>query len=285
MGEERKRVMSDFLRGRILVVDELTKRRWKSHLPLPCDDKIRAKLLANIVEKAGPLSGPCWIWKGLIDNITGYGKFAYRGDHYLVHRLSYRNLVGPFDEEFQINHRECNNRPCINPEHLYVGTQKENIADMHERGRAVNVKGEQHGSTRLQERGVIEVLQMLVEGQSQTKVAALTGFSQSHIGKIARGERRGDVPGPRPEPRKTSSQYRGVSGAAHVNKWTAHVSVNGRGIYLGTFETELAAAKAYNAYVIAHNLGRPLNNLWSTPTLTEIPFADLDPEWLKQVGA
>jgi hypothetical protein len=75
---------------------------------------------------------------------------------------------------------------------------------------------------------------------------------------------------PRLQPRTKASHYIGVSYHKANRKWEAGIKVNGRQRYLGTFRDEVAAAKAYNDYVIAHNLNRPLNNLWSTPTIVEI---------------
>ena len=273
------------LRGRILR-DERTKPSWSDHLSLPCSDEIRAILLANIVKEDGPLPDPCWIWQGSI-GIGGYGRMSFRGARYKAHRLAYRNLVGPFDKQFQINHRECNNPACINPEHLYVGTQKENVDDMWECGHAVmpDRRGESNGRAKLREKDIPEILQLFAEGHTQTKIATLKNIGVSEIGDVLSGKRWGWVPGPRPEPRTTSSMYRCVTWYSNISKWGVNIHVNGRRLHLGTFRDEVAAAKAYNDYVIAHGLDRPLNNLWSTPTLTEIPFADLDPEWLEQVGA
>jgi hypothetical protein len=130
-GDWEGKAMTEFLRGRLGRV-EPAKPGWSDHLPLPCNAEIQAKLLTNFVEEAGPLETKCWIWQGTMDGSNGYGRVKYRGSPYGAHRLAYRNLVGPFDEEMLICHH-CDVPACIRPEHLYVGTQKENVNDREER--------------------------------------------------------------------------------------------------------------------------------------------------------
>ncbi len=83
----------------------------------------------------------CWEWQGKPHHPSGYGRVAWRTNgakgEVFAHRLSYRNFVGPFDESLFVLHK-CDNRPCVNPDHLYAGTQAQNISDMVTRGRHKN---------------------------------------------------------------------------------------------------------------------------------------------------
>lgn len=81
-------------------------------------------------------SGDCWLWTGTRDRI-GYGHLGARWARpdTLAHRISWRIANGPIPHGLMVLHK-CDVRPCVNPDHLYLGTQKENARDRHERGRA-----------------------------------------------------------------------------------------------------------------------------------------------------
>jgi Autographiviridae endonuclease len=80
-----------------------------------------------------PQPTPCRLWQGSIIP-PGYGK---RPDHELVHRWVWRLAVGPIPEGMQVLHH-CDQPLCFRLDHLYLGTQLDNIADMKRRGRARN---------------------------------------------------------------------------------------------------------------------------------------------------
>ncbi len=75
----------------------------------------------------------CWVTRVGKDS-DGYGVTKFHGKHRRVHRFAYETWVGPIPDGKQINHH-CDNPPCINPEHLYAGTSKENMQDAWRRGR------------------------------------------------------------------------------------------------------------------------------------------------------
>lgn len=78
---------------------------------------------------------PCWEWQSH-RHPTGYGQLnvGRRGRMY-ASRAAYLAWVGPIDDHLNVLHR-CDNPPCINPDHLFVGTQAVNVADMWAKGRA-----------------------------------------------------------------------------------------------------------------------------------------------------
>jgi Putative peptidoglycan binding domain/HNH endonuclease len=75
--------------------------------------------------------GGCWNWTGKIKigSRGGYGIVRVNYRDVRVHRLFYERLVGPIPENLHVLHR-CNNRRCVNPEHLYTGTHRDNMDDL-----------------------------------------------------------------------------------------------------------------------------------------------------------
>lgn len=81
-------------------------------------------------------SGDCWLWTGH-RNPDGYGRMLVSkrtGKIVMTHRLAWECTSGPIPDELRVLHR-CDNPPCCNPAHLFIGSQAENIADMHAKGR------------------------------------------------------------------------------------------------------------------------------------------------------
>jgi hypothetical protein len=99
---------------------------------------IKERLLSKIkVDDNG-----CWLWTGFKGN-SGYGNFEINNNKkdgrvtMKVHRLSYEIFKGPIPEGMLVCHT-CDVRECCNPEHLWLGTQQQNIADMMAKGRHHN---------------------------------------------------------------------------------------------------------------------------------------------------
>jgi hypothetical protein len=85
--------------------------------------------LSNYVED----ENGCWIWQG--SKSQGYGRLRNDGRLLLTHRVAYAHAYGPITPHLMVCH-QCGVRGCINPEHLYLGTAKDNAADMVRHGRA-----------------------------------------------------------------------------------------------------------------------------------------------------
>lgn len=98
------------------------------------------ELFWSHVEKT---DGGCWPWHGA--SLRGYGKFNSRslGRQGYSHRWAYEFTRGPIPDGLHVLHR-CDNPPCCNPDHLFLGTHLDNVADMNAKGRGAH--GDRHGS-------------------------------------------------------------------------------------------------------------------------------------------
>jgi len=99
--------------------------------------------------------GTCWLWIGATYP-NGYGRVRYKGKMCQTHRLAYEFEYGLIPDGMLICH-QCDNRLCINPNHLFLGTYLDNNQDMIKKGRGIYFKGEQSGNHKLTEKYVNEI--------------------------------------------------------------------------------------------------------------------------------
>lgn len=130
----------------------------------------------------------CWIWVGA-RNSLGYGRAWDGSKERKAHRLSYELHCGPIPDGKVICHK-CDNPPCVNPDHLFPGTQAENTADMFAKGRGVIPKpvGANHGRAKLSDADVEEIRASTCK---QRELAAQFGVTQACISLIKAGKIRG----------------------------------------------------------------------------------------------
>jgi hypothetical protein len=141
------------------------------------------------VERRG--DDECWEWQGgRIDNGYGVARTA-DGRKTTAQRVAWEMANGPIPDGLHVCHR-CDNRPCVNPAHLFLGTRLENQADMVAKGRSP--RGERQGQSVLTERLVIEIRARAQSGESQRSIAADLGVSQSCIWTVVTRKRWGHVP-------------------------------------------------------------------------------------------
>jgi HNH endonuclease len=132
----------------------------------------------------------CWEWTAGKAGRMGYGKVKRHGKTTLAHRVSWEIANGQIPDGLQVCHH-CDNPPCVNPSHLFLGTQKENLEDRDRKGRAVWSPGERNGTSKLTEDHVREVrrLGMIHSETTQGKIGERFGLTQSGVCRIVNGER------------------------------------------------------------------------------------------------
>jgi hypothetical protein len=120
----------------------------------------------------------CWLWKGDCDS-KGYGRIGFgghSGPKISAHRLSWTIHNGVIPEELCVLHK-CDTPLCVNPNHLFLGTQADNCADMARKGRQPN--------PRLKEKQVLEIRELYKQGGiTQEKLSKRYGVCPANISFI-----------------------------------------------------------------------------------------------------
>jgi hypothetical protein len=142
-------------------------------------------------------SNQCWLWTANALP-AGYGKFTLRVDGrqrtLLAHRFSWLLTRGEIPEGQQVLHK-CDNPSCVRPDHLFLGTQQDNVDDMIKKGRRIIstrrntasgkwVSGAQHRCAKLQDTDVIRIRALVASGRTQISVADEFGVSRYAVSLI-----------------------------------------------------------------------------------------------------
>jgi hypothetical protein len=150
-------------------------------------ERIQAKIWPE------PMSG-CWLWGGALRS-TGYGSVYLDGSR-SAHRVVWEAVNGPIPKGTGhhgtcVLHR-CDNRACVNPDHLFLGSHQDNVADMHAKGRGYQnpgKPGETNHMAKLTDAEVVEMRLSQAAGDTQMVLAKRYGVSQGLVSAIIRRER------------------------------------------------------------------------------------------------
>jgi hypothetical protein len=151
----------------------------------PCSDEG-----ANVTE--------CIEWRGA--TVNGYGKLGRNGKTWLAHRWAWTQAGWPIPAGMMILHR-CDNRLCVNVDHLFLGSAKDNTQDMIAKGRqdfsglhtgewnkpGRIVRGERHGRATLTDDDVREMRRLYAAGMRQVDIARQYGRRQGYVSKVLTG--------------------------------------------------------------------------------------------------
>lgn len=132
----------------------------------------------------------CWEWTGYVSN-SGYGRFGVGKPQkiYFAHRISYELYVGPIPNNLCVLHK-CDNRKCVNPKHLWLGTHKDNRIDCVNKKRNNPQAGSNNGFSKLTESKVKQIRKLYKPRKITCKSLALRfKVHESTVRYILRGVR------------------------------------------------------------------------------------------------
>lgn len=129
----------------------------------------------RFLAKVRKVDSGCFEWQAGLAR-GGYGKFRLPHKTTTAHRFAYETFVNPIPQGLQVLHR-CDNRKCTNPEHLFIGTAQDNVADMDEKKRRKT-------RATLAAEDIKVIQQMLNDRYSQQRIADTFKVSQSVISRI-----------------------------------------------------------------------------------------------------
>jgi hypothetical protein len=162
-----------------------------------------------------PSLGPCWYWKASLDG-NGYGRFgAPKPFATTAHRFMWELVNGNVPKGILVCHKcdegyppgDFTYRKCCNPDHLFLGTFKENTQDMLRKGRVSHSsrsRGSKHYEAKLTEEKVIYLRQKRLEGVGLEQLAAELGVTFSAVSQAAVGHTWKHVPNPVPKDKRGS---------------------------------------------------------------------------------
>lgn len=160
---------------------------------------MRVKSVLERLTAKSRMEGECLVWTGN-KNRGGYGRIRISSLRSrkleLAHRAAWtaRHGAPPAETPFVLHH--CDNPPCFLDEHLFLGTQADNMADKQRKGRAYQYHCEDAPGAKLSNVQVIEIKRRLAAGESQRSIARSYAVSHVAIGHIKRGRNFIEVPWP-----------------------------------------------------------------------------------------
>lgn len=150
-------------------------------------EKTKKRIIKNSI--IDDITG-CWNWVKC--KTGGYGNIGYNKFVFLAHRVSYALFIGTFDESLLVCHK-CDNPACVNPDHLFIGTQGDNMRDCISKKRFNRQndirKGEKNSGFKISDAQIMEIFNKITTGLSQTKIAKEYGIGDSSVSRIKRGYR------------------------------------------------------------------------------------------------
>jgi hypothetical protein len=124
----------------------------------------------------------CYVWTARKKN-TGYGQIQRKGKCERAHRVSWELCFGPIPDKQCVLHK-CDNPSCVRQDHLFLGTQLENIADRDQKKRLAPGIGEQNNNAKLTTKDIIAIRELYAKNLTRIAIAHIFNVSRSYVDKI-----------------------------------------------------------------------------------------------------
>ncbi len=149
---------------------------------------ITKKQINNFFRKVDKSKGPLRCWEWTASKVRGYGSFGkIQNKTTLAHRLSFQLMYGDMINEKPCICHACDNRSCVNPLHLFLGTHQDNMDDMKKKGRSPNFVGENNGRAILSKENVADIKNSIKNGVSNRFLSEKYNVSNQTISSIKHG--------------------------------------------------------------------------------------------------
>lgn len=160
------------------------------------DDSLLRSLRNRLFSRTHITAGGCIEYTGYCQP-NGYGRLGFGREYIMAHRAAWLLAHGPIPEGMVLCHK-CDNPPCINVDHLFVGTQQDNQLDKLRKGRGAGARGLSNGQGKLDSMQVVAIKARYKKGvranrrtgRSAAELAAEFGITPQYVNQIGRGVHR-----------------------------------------------------------------------------------------------
>lgn len=152
------------------------------------DEEERLRMRCVLIDSSMPEpNSGCWLWLKYTKkrNRHSYGYTFFMGNKMYAHRASFVIFKSEIPEKMMVCHK-CDNPSCINPDHLFLGTQKQNIRDMVKKNRGPDRRGSKHPNVKLTEDKILEIRRLSLSGLKNIRIAERFNLDPARISGIIR---------------------------------------------------------------------------------------------------